>query len=965
MVLLEHGFNVNFHSTGVDFYLGGNYYGRGYFLDRFVVMDVDNEYSNVSFSLFASSNTSKVDVNVWHARLGHIGQQRMNRLAKAGLLENIEKVELSTCEHCLAGKTARKPFGKAMRANASLQLIHSDICGPMNVRARHGAIYFITFIDDYTRFGYVYLISHKSEAFKCFQTYKNLVENQLDMKIKILRTDRGREYLSDQFRSFCDKMGIERQLTIPATPQQNGVAERRNRTLLEMIRSMMAQANLPITFWGDALLIATYILNRVPSKSVATTPYELWTNRQPNLSFLKPWGCAAYVHDSSHKYGKLGPRGKKSIFIRYSEHSKGYVFIGEQERGSVTEFESRDVTFLENEFPKKGEIGQDLSLYENRDHLDPTPSVQPSGSDMSIDEYVSINTQTQPIMSPTVASGSSGSNLDQSQIRRTTRKGVPRRRFEIEGGIFLVTPEDDEEPKNVNEALKCPAKEKWMKAMEEEIQSMNSNQVWELVDLPAGRKAIGNKWILKIKRKADGSIERHKARLVAKGYTQQEGIDYEETFSPVVRFTSIRLILAIVASMDLELHQMDVKTAFLNGELEEEIYMEQPIGFIEKDQENKVCRLLKSIYGLKQSSRQWYIRFHNAIMSYNFDMIEEDHCVYIKRSKNKFVILSLYVDDILIAGNDKGYVIEIKDWLSSHFEMKDMGEAAYILGVKISRDRSKNLLSLSQDTYIKKVLERFNMQDCKPIDTPTTKSGALSRKLCPNTPEEKEQMNKVPYSSAVGSLMYAILCTRPDICYAVRMVSRYQSNPGQEHWKAVKRILRYLKGTMGYSLCYQGTDLHLKGYTDADWGGDLDERKSTSGFVFLLNNGAISWSSKKQSCIALSTMEAEFVASASAVQEAIWLKRFMDHLGVNDNAKGPIIVNCDSQAAIAYTKDPKYHGKTKHIDIKYNFVKDMVSQKEVHIKYISTHDMVADPFTKPIPRYVYYRHVKSLGLRRY
>ena len=485
-----------------------------------------------------------------------------------------------------------------------------------------------------------------------------------------------------------------------------------------------------------------------------------------------------------------------------------------------------------------------------------------------------------------------------------------------------------------------------------------------MVDLPKGRKAIGNKWVLKIKRNADGNIERYKARLVAKGYTQQEGIDYEETFSPVVRFTSIRLILAIVANMDLELHQMDVKTAFLNGELDEEIYMEQPVGFIKENEHEKVCRLLKSIYGLKQSSRQWYIRFHNTIISNDFTMIDEDHCVYTKRNKDKFVILSLYVDDILIAGNDKEFLKSIKGWLSSNFEMKDMGEAAYILGVKISRNRSKKLLSLSQESYIKKILERFQMQACKPIDTPIAKIQALSRRLCPETLQEKEQMKRVPYASAVGSLMYAMMCTRPDICFAVGMVSRYQSNPGQAHWKAVKRILRYLKGTADYSLCYQGNDLQLRGYTDADWGGDLDERKSTSGFVFLLNNGAISWSSKKQSCIALSTMEAEFVAFSSAVQEAVWLKRFLDHLGITNSASSPVLVNCDSEAAIAYTKDPKFHCKTKHIDTKYNFVKDMVARKEVNMKYISTQEMIADPLTKPVPRDVFVRHVKSQGLRR-
>ena len=345
IVLFSLGFKLHFHDSVLELYLGTTFIGSGFLLDGFIILDVKNDAlkgTNKSYySLITSSRNIYDETITWHARLGHIGQERMNRLAKENLLGQLSKVDMSTCEYCLAGKTTRKPFGKGTRAETPLKLIHSDICGPMSVRARYGAFYFITFIDDFTQYGHVYLITHKSEALSCFRQYINFVENQLDMKVKALRTDWGREYLSDQFKILCDEKGIKRQLTIPGTPQQNGVAERRNRTMLELVRSMLAQANLPISYWGDALLTATYLLNQEPSKSVPSTPYELWNNRKPDLINLRPRGSTNFVHNPSPKFGKLGSRGRKCIFIRYNEHSKGYVFIGENADGTVTEIESR------------------------------------------------------------------------------------------------------------------------------------------------------------------------------------------------------------------------------------------------------------------------------------------------------------------------------------------------------------------------------------------------------------------------------------------------------------------------------------------------------------------------------------------------------------------------------------------------------------------------------------------------
>ncbi|KAL0394937.1 UNVERIFIED_CONTAM: Retrovirus-related Pol polyprotein from transposon TNT 1-94 [Sesamum latifolium] len=490
-----------------------------------------------------------------------------------------------------------------------------------------------------------------------------------------------------------------------------------------MASSMMVQANLPISFWGDAILIVAYILNRVPSKSIPTTPYELWHDRKPNLEGLRPWGSAGFVHSTSHKYEKLGPRANKLIFIRYCEHSKGYVMYGEHPDKGMTEIESRDVDFLEEDFPSISEVKGNLELYELRDlqgAASITVEVETPHSYLITDGY----NESDPKLSGSCSLEEH--NSQNPQMRRSKRGGIPPRRYEIEGESFMCASVNIDEPATYEEAR---------------MSSMAKNNVWELVDLPARRKTIGNKWVLKVKHKEDGSIDKFKARRMAKGYTQREGIDYEETFSPVVRFTSVRLIL--VAHLDLKLFQMDVKTAFLNGELNEEIYMDQPEGFQEMGQICKVCHLKRSIYGLKQSSRQWYYRFHRAITSIGFTMVEEDHCVYVKRSEKNFMILSLYVDDILLTGNNMEMIVATQKWLSSSFEMKDMGEAEYILGVKIHRDRSKKLLSLSQETYIKRIIERFCMHNANPVDTPMDKSCVLSKELCPKTEEEKKRMTKI------------------------------------------------------------------------------------------------------------------------------------------------------------------------------------------------------------------------------
>ena len=383
------------------------------------------------------------------------------------------------------------------------------------------------------------------------------------------------------------------------------------------------------------------------------------------------------------------------------------------------------------------------------------------------------------------------------------------------------------DPMTYTEAMSDIDSERWQQAMESEIDSMYVNQVWDLVDMPEGVRPIGCKWVFKRKTDADGKVQTYKARLVAKGYSQIQGIDYDETFSPVAKIRFIRTLLAIAAYHDYEIWQMDVKTAFLNGNLEEEVYMQQPEGFTSKANPKKVCKLQRSIYGLKQASRSWNIRFDEAVKSFDFVRSMEDPCVYSKRSEYGIVFMVIYVDDILIMGDNIPMLQSVKDWLSKTFMMKDLGEACYILGLKIHRDRSKRLLGLSQSTYIDKVLKRFYMEESKRGSLPAVHGVTLSTKDSPTSVEDINNMKKIPYASAVGSIMYAMNCTRPDVADALSLTCRYQKNPGMKHWTTVKTILKYLRRTKDCFLIYGGQEeLVVSGYADASFQSDPDDYKS-------------------------------------------------------------------------------------------------------------------------------------------
>jgi len=641
--------------------------------------------------------------------------------------------------------------------------------------------------------------------------------------------------------------------------------------------------------------------------------------------------------------------------------------------------ETRHAVFLEDSMIRGSTVPKEISLEEKRVYV-PTPMIQEPFFLTPVTEPplinsspVTTNEREEPVIQEpedTHVTDDEEEEPHQSENNVPTQENLRRstrvRRSAIPEDYEVYMSEEiqmEGDPTTFEEAMRSPHSSKWLEAMEDEIKSMSTNKVWKLEEIPKGAKTVGCKWVYKIKRDSQGNIDRFKARLVAKGFTQREGIDYNETFSPVSSKDSFRIIMALVAHYDLELHQMDVKTAFLNGDLYENVYMAQPKGFVTQGKESLGCRLVKSIYGLKQASRQWYLKFDETIRKFGFKENEEDTCIYTKFKNGKFIFLILYVDDILLASSDVQILRETKNFLSSNFDMKDLGEASYVLGIEIHRDRKKGVLGLSQKTYIEKILKKYSMHASKASPAPIIKGDKFGNFQCPRNQYEIDQMKSVPYASAVGSLMYAQVCTRPDLAFVTGMLGRYQSNPGIMHWKAIKKVLRYLQGTKGLMLTYKKSDtLEIKGYSDSDFAGCVDTKKSTSGYIFTLAKGAISWKSSKQTITASSTMYAEFIACYEATGQAMWLKKFVPGLRVVDSIEKPLKLYCDNEPAVFYSHNNKSSGAAKHIDIKFYVVKEKIQDQTISLEHISTKQMLADPLTKGLPPSVFREHVTGMGL---
>lgn len=900
------------------------------------------------------------DTMLWHRRLGHAGSEAMRRM-------NAKWTAASTpCEVCVLGKHARNQFGESStKTTAVLELVHTDVCGPMQVKSLESSKFFVTFIDDFSRRVVVYCVEKKSSVFDVFKQFKSRAEMQTGKKIRTIRSDNGTEYCNKEMRDFLLEAGIHHQTTVPYTPEQNGVAERMNRTLVEKARCMLFDAKLPMQFWAEAVVTAAYVVNRVPARKAANnkSPEELWTGKVPELKDLRVFGCKAMSHVPKEKRSKFDPKSKSCIFVGYSSSTKGFRLY---DPVSCKFLVSRDVKFFEDE---KG--GEQLKVrFDDRGHFINLPEIRneveemmhepttASGEAEAVAEAVSENEDDdcdepddsdEPdnfedadyVPQPNVVH--EGSAQDRCYPQRVRR---PVDRFLAQAVEVTVAVAD---PVTPDEALSGPDADCWRAAMKREISSLKENRTWTLVDLPVGRKAIANKWVFKTKIGGDGKIDRYKARLVVKGCSQREGIDYYETFSPVVRYASIRYLVAMAARLDLDIDQMDVVTAFLQGDLNEEVYMKQPVGI--EDGTSRVCRLQKSLYGLKQASRCWNQKLGAVLLKAGLKCSSVDTCIYYCVKPSDVLIVAVYVDDLMIFSSNQSSKQRIKAVLQKAFKMTDNGEARYILGMHIERNREAGTISIDQHKYLREVLQRFNMWESNPVSTPADVNAKLTKTMSPNDAAGREEMAGVPYQEAVGSVLFAAQVSRPDIQFAVNNVSRYNQNPGRAHWNAVKRIMRYLRGTVDMKLTYRrDEEAVLHGFCDADWANDEQDRRSITGYVFLLQGGAVAWNSRKQQTVALSTTEAEYMAMGAATQEAIWLKNLQNEVFGSLEQMQQLTIYGDNKSALMLGEKPTtFHPRTKHIDVRHHFIRDEVNAGRIKFVHTPTQNMTADVLTKAVP----------------
>ena len=778
----------------------------------------------------------------------------------------------------------------------------------MPTRSRNHFEYYLTFTDDFSRKSWVYFLKTKSEVFAKFKEFRAIVEKQSGYQIKTLRTDNGGEYVNTVFQEYLVTHGIQSQLTCPYTPEQNGVAERLNRTLKSRAHAMLHHASIPVGFWPEAIAYANHVKNVSPTRAlVDMVPDGAWFKRTPNIANLRVFGCTCFVHVDSQLRTTFQPRAKVAKFLGISTTSKGYLCYLLDSRTIVT---SSHVTFHETVF--------DATLVEDP----PSAAAEPA---------------THPLSPATLVS--SVSSQPASLVRRN-----PVRACRLASSNLSI-----DGPSSHSAAKRDIHSADWKAAEAAELASLSKNETWDLVPTPANTNIIDSRWVYTRKCNSDGSLGKFKARCVAKGYSQEPGSDFFETYAPTAKMDTIRFFLALSAHRSNTVHQMDVQTAFLNGPVDTELYMKLPPGYRKS---GTVCKLKKCIYGLRQAPRQWNIMLSDFIKSLGFCRSQIDSCLYFHNIAGNLDILLIYVDDILISSTS-AHLEKLKHAFTSHFSMSDLGLVTSYLGIHV--ESTATSISISQPGYILELFDRFNLTTSNAVHIPLPASTVTVLQNNEFTVD-----HSVPCRSLIGSLLYLAICTRPDISFAVSFLSRFLNSPSSTLYNAGMHILRYVKTYPDLKLTYHASasPLSLSSYCDASWADCLQTRKSTSGYVINFNDVPIAWSSKKQTTVAGSTAEAEYIALHYCSLRVMGIINLLSELSLKPTYAVPILE--DNAACISIATGTSKRHALRHIDLKIHKIRELVEKSFVKVVKCPTIDMTADIFTKPLSKAIFNSFISKL-----
>lgn len=903
--------------------------------------------SALAFSCFKTSKSG------WHSRLGHPNSQTLSHMISCFHLPVSSSSSLP-CNSCFSNKIHKLPFSNTtLSSSRPLDIIFSDVW-TSPIHSIDGFKYYVLFVDHFTRYTWMFPMKAKSQVAQIFPSFKMLVENRFKSKITTLYSDNGGEFVG--LRSYLAQHGIAHHTSPPHTPEHNGVSERKHRHIVETGLTLLHHAGIPNTYWSYSFAAAVYLINRMTTPVLAnSSPFQALFQSPPNYIKLRSFGCLCYPWIRPYGNNKFTPRSTPCVFLGYSLTQSAFLCL---DVPTSRVFISRHVTFHENVFPfsslSKISTTSDTSNISNSSNsatlvpifsqsnavpLEPTVAVLSSVSGISPTSTMA-STSTSSLPQPTTPSPNNTHSMTTRSKNNITK---PNRKYGLAAILAEIA------PVNLAQALKD---KRWRLSMGDEYNAIVRNRTFDLVPRHMATNIVGCMWLHRIKYNPDGTVKGLKSRLVAKGNHQRPGIDFHETFSPVIKHASIRLVLGLAVAQDWALKQLDVNNAFLQGDLDEEVYMTQPPGFIDKDRPDHVCRLRKAIYGLKQAPRAWYKALSDALISVGFVNSLADASLFVLCSGRLVIYILIYVDDIIVTGNCFPEIIKFIKHLSSRFSLKDLGDLSYFLGMEAHRTSTG--LHLTQTKYITDLLAKTKMTEAKPVATPMCSTQVLTQK------GGVSLSDPLTFRAIVGSLQYLCL-TRPDIAFAVNRLSQFMHSPTTLHLEAAKRVLRYLAGTPHKGLFFaRNTPLTLHAYSDSDWAGDHDDYTSTGAYIVYLGKQPISWSSRKMKGVARSSTEAEYRSLTAAAAEVLWITHLLKELRVSLPTMPTLF--CDNIGATYLAANPVFHSRMKHLALDYHFVRELVQRKFLRVSHINTKDQLADALTKPLPRARFHDLFVKIGL---